>query len=133
MAGKGQVRVSTNGASSPRWRRDGRELFFYDGDGRIMAVPVISDGAELTVGAATVLFETSLLGGLAPGIPLTHQFDVTSDGRFLLNVPVEPVNDRVVHRGRQLDIGPVKVTVTNVSALRSSSNAKLVSNPRGRR
>ena len=53
----GKVRVSTNGATSPRWSRDGRELFFYAGDGRLMAVPVTSDGAALEVGTATALFE----------------------------------------------------------------------------
>jgi hypothetical protein len=34
------VRVSKSGGGSPRWRRDGHELFYIGGDGRIMSVPV---------------------------------------------------------------------------------------------
>jgi Tol biopolymer transport system component len=34
------VRVSKAGGGSPRWRRDGKELFFLGGDGRIMSVAV---------------------------------------------------------------------------------------------
>ena len=34
------IRVSKAGGGSPRWRRDGKELFFLGGDGRIMAVSV---------------------------------------------------------------------------------------------
>jgi serine/threonine protein kinase/Tol biopolymer transport system component len=89
-----KVRVSTNGATSPRWSRDGRELFFYAADGRLMAVPVKSDGAAPEVGAATALFEPSLVGGAVPQIGFKQQYDVAKDGRFLLNVPVEPVNDQ---------------------------------------
>ena len=89
-----KVRISTNGAVSPRWSRDGRELFFYAGDGRLMAVPVKIDGAALKVGPATTLFEPSLLGGPIPQIDLRQQYDVAKDGRFLLNVPVEPVSDQ---------------------------------------
>ena len=89
-----KVRVPTNAAVSPRWSRDGRELFFYNGDGRLMAVPVTNDGGALEVGVATALFEPSLLGGPVPRIGFDQQYDVASDGRFLLNVPVEPVSDQ---------------------------------------
>ncbi len=34
------MRVSKLGGGSPRWRKDGKELFFMGGDGRIMAVSV---------------------------------------------------------------------------------------------
>jgi eukaryotic-like serine/threonine-protein kinase len=34
------IRVSKDGGGSPRWRRDGKELFFLGGDGRIMTVSV---------------------------------------------------------------------------------------------
>jgi Tol biopolymer transport system component len=32
--------LSTGGGSMPRWRRDGRELFFRDGEGMLVAVPL---------------------------------------------------------------------------------------------
>jgi len=35
-----RIQVSNNGGAQPRWRRDGRELFYIALDGRLMAVPV---------------------------------------------------------------------------------------------
>jgi Tol biopolymer transport system component len=32
--------VSTNGGTQPRWRRDGKELYFLAPDGELMAVPI---------------------------------------------------------------------------------------------
>jgi hypothetical protein len=36
-AGGGERQVSTGGGDHPRWRRDGRELFYYAEDGKLMA------------------------------------------------------------------------------------------------
>ena len=94
VPGGGKVQVSANGGVSPRWSRDGRELFFYAGDGWLTAVPVTGDGAVLRLGPATALFDPSLLNGALPRIPLRQQYDVTRDGRFLLNVPLEHVSDQ---------------------------------------
>ena len=91
--GRGRVQVSHNGATSLRWSRDGRELFFYAADGRLMAAPV-RDGALPEIGGATALFEPSMLGGPGPRRSLRHQFDVASDGRFLINEPVAPASDQ---------------------------------------
>ena len=55
--GSAKLLVSTGGGGSPVWSRDGRELFYREGD-RVMAVPVHL-GDELTVDAPTFLFETS--------------------------------------------------------------------------
>jgi Tol biopolymer transport system component len=87
--GGGKWQVSKDGGHFPRWRRDGRELFYYARDERLMAVPVRS-ATRLDVGAAVPLFEAHLLNGpsTAPGI--RAQYDVARDGqRFLLNVPLE--------------------------------------------
>ena len=73
----------------PRWRRDGRELFYYALDGRLMAVPLGSSIA-LDVGAAVPLLKAHLLNGPTPGVRFRRQHDVARDGqRFLLNVPLE--------------------------------------------
>jgi eukaryotic-like serine/threonine-protein kinase len=83
--GGGKRQVSTGGGSSPRWRRDGRELFFYAGDGKLMASPVRS-GQSFDVGAAVSLFEFrsgTVQVSFAPYV-------VTADGqRFLVNTVVE--------------------------------------------
>ncbi|MCA1660594.1 MAG: hypothetical protein LC642_08695, partial [Verrucomicrobiaceae bacterium] len=39
-ASGGRWRVSTDGGRQPRWRRDGRELFYITADGKLMAVDV---------------------------------------------------------------------------------------------
>jgi len=78
-AGATTLRVSTDGGATPRWRPDGKELFYLDEAGRIVAVPIRSfDPLEL--GAPAPLFDARL----EPGAD--RQFDVTADGRrFLLN------------------------------------------------
>lgn len=38
--GSGRWRISQSGGSQPRWRRDGRELYFISEAGRIMAAPI---------------------------------------------------------------------------------------------
>ncbi len=45
--------------------------------------------AGLDVGAAVPLFQARLLNSPAPGPRFRQQYDVTRDGRFLLNVPLE--------------------------------------------
>jgi Tol biopolymer transport system component len=94
LQGRGKWRISKDGGASPRWSRDGHEIFFYATDRRLMAVPVTSSGSGLEIGTAVSLFEASLLGGPPPLIPFKQQYDVTIDGRFLLSVPVEHVSDQ---------------------------------------
>ncbi len=65
--------VSLDGGQSPVWSRDGRELFFKNGD-RMMAAELIA-GAELKTAPPKVLFD---LPDLLPS------YDVTPDGRFLM-------------------------------------------------
>jgi hypothetical protein len=75
----GATRVSTGGGEQPLWRRDGRELFYVDPNGRIVAVPVA--GAEtLDLGAPVTLFNARLEDAT------DRQYDISLDGqRFLLN------------------------------------------------
>ena len=73
--------VSRGGGTAPRWRGDGRELFYLAPDGKMMAVEVIA-GQEFQGGTPTPLFQTP------PGAIVG---DVTADGkRFLLVTPVGP-------------------------------------------
>jgi Tol biopolymer transport system component len=73
--------ISTTGGVSPRWRADGRELFYVAADGRLMAVAV-TPGPTFRWSAPQALFETIFRGGTyAP-------FAVSRDGqRFLMNTP----------------------------------------------
>jgi serine/threonine protein kinase len=73
--------ISTTGGFSPRWRRDGKELFYVASDGRLMAVPVAL-GASVEFDAASPLFQT-MHRETAYGA-----YDVSADGkRFLINMP----------------------------------------------
>ena len=70
--------ISTEGGGSPRWRRDGRELFYIRGDNMLMAVAITLGESTVEVGAARPLFQTRFRNVALP-------YDVTSDGRFLVN------------------------------------------------
>jgi eukaryotic-like serine/threonine-protein kinase len=78
-----QVRVSTTGGTSPRWRADGRELFYVVPEsGAIMGVSVDGRGEEFLVGAAQPLFTIA-----APDPARAAPYDVAPDGqRFLVTV-----------------------------------------------
>jgi len=72
------VVVSSNGGTAPRWRADGKELYFIAPDGAVMAADV-RVGGELSVSAPRVLFRIAGSHG---------DWDVASDGsRFLIAMP----------------------------------------------
>ncbi len=77
-------KISSGGGADPRWRRDGRELYFIAADGKMMAASVTS-GRTFTHGPPVPLFAT--------GIEVLWQdtrnhYDVTHDGqKFIVLVP----------------------------------------------
>jgi serine/threonine protein kinase/Tol biopolymer transport system component len=80
--GSGKWQISSSGGWMPAWRRDGSEIFFLSGDGKLMAVGV---RAGLTFEAQTPrpLFPAKVrtVVGLS-----RRQYDVSADGqRFLVN------------------------------------------------
>ncbi len=78
-----KVTVSSNGGTKVRWSRDGKELFYVEGQ-TLVAVSV-SSGLSFSVGSATRLFEHP---GLRPGRNYAP-YDVSADGqRFILAEPV---------------------------------------------
>jgi serine/threonine protein kinase/Tol biopolymer transport system component len=88
----GKWQVSRGGGTEPRWRGDGKELFYLGQTGMLMSVPVEATGT-FSSGAPTALFQVR---GRAP-ISSTDLFtyDVTKDGqRFLVNEYLKP--DHVV-------------------------------------
>jgi Tol biopolymer transport system component len=82
--------VSPNGGGQPRWRKDGKELFYVAPDSRLMAVPVtLTTQARPDIGTASPLFVARLAGDVVPG-GNKQQYAVSSDGqRFLMNVATE--------------------------------------------
>ncbi len=83
LEGNGEkIQLTTEGAESPVWSSDGRELFYYSLQGKLKSI-AISTSPSLKIGATTTLFDFPLeLGGRA----MTRRFIVSSDGqRFLMN------------------------------------------------
>jgi eukaryotic-like serine/threonine-protein kinase len=74
-----RTRVTQEGASGPRWSRDGRELFYVTADRRLVAVPVRT-GASIELGTPHTLFAL-------PSKYRWASYDVAPDGRFLAIVP----------------------------------------------
>src|SRR5262249_52507011 len=78
----GKWQVSTAGGSFPRWRSDGRELFYISADNKLTAVDV-KPGATFESGTPKALFEmpySTLADDTA--------YDVSADGqRILLCLP----------------------------------------------
>ena len=83
----GKVQVSSNGGMSPRWRRDGRELYFINGGSQLVAVPVVT-GERFEVGTPTTLFPTTFP---FPGPSIANvPYEPSPDGkRFLFSMPVD--------------------------------------------
>jgi Tol biopolymer transport system component len=83
--GEFQQKISIAGGEQPRWRGDGKELFFLGEDGKMMAVAVRAvAGTKPSFEPATPqpLFEAHL----ASGGKALFEYDVTADGkRFLVN------------------------------------------------
>ena len=83
----GKWQVSNGGGDQPRWRGDGKELFYVALDGKIMAVPV-SEGANFNSGTPVALFQSEQRTLIATSELLAY--DVTQDGqRFLINTHVK--------------------------------------------
>ena len=90
-----KYQISTEGGQQPRWRRDGKELFFLSPDEKLMAVSVRA-GANLEFDEPTVLFRTRAREPLSSEEAFTY--DVSPDGqRFLINVNPEQSNPSPVN------------------------------------
>jgi eukaryotic-like serine/threonine-protein kinase len=79
----GQWQVSTAGGVYATWRPDGKEIFYLDPTGAMMAAPITVTGATFAAGAPVKLFPTRIYGG---GVDAQqgHQYDLAPDGRFLI-------------------------------------------------
>lgn len=87
--GGGRDQISSGGGGQPRWRADGRELFYVSSDGYLMAVPirVSNSGETLEAGVPVRLFQTDMP---TAGSSL-HYYAPSSDGqRFLIHTQPLP-------------------------------------------
>lgn len=69
------------GGEEPRWRRDGKELFFIAGDKKLMAAEVKENASSFEIGTVRSLFPIH-----GRRIGSSKIYDVAADGqRFLVN------------------------------------------------
>jgi hypothetical protein len=81
--GNHRWRISPHGGEQPKWRGDGKELFYLAPDGKLMAVALPQRGSLEDIAPAAI-FETQLRPSR-----LGNDYDVAPDGeRFILNLPV---------------------------------------------
>jgi serine/threonine-protein kinase len=73
----GRVQVSTEGGTEAMWSRDGRELFYRNGD-KMMSVAVSTD-PDFFSGKPTLLFEKPFAMD-----PTHSNYDLAADGRFIM-------------------------------------------------
>ena len=82
--------ITTGGAEDPAWSKNSNELFYRGpgGPGKppaFTAVPFTVSGASFVPGTPVALFNQPILGG---GTTVRATYDVSRDGRFLLNQPI---------------------------------------------
>lgn len=90
----GQWQVSTAGGIYPLWRSDGKELYYLAPEGQMMAVPITVAGTALAPAAPVVLFLPRIYGG-GTDTSLGRQYDITRDGRFLINTVLDAASSPI--------------------------------------
>ncbi|MGB8831673.1 MAG: protein kinase [Candidatus Sulfotelmatobacter sp.] len=83
----GKWQVSNTGGDQPRWRGDGKELFYLSTDNKIMSVPV-KTGSNFDAGTPTALFQANPREMFATSE--LFSYDVINDGqKFLINTQLK--------------------------------------------
>jgi hypothetical protein len=85
-AAEGKWQISVAGGQKPRWRGDGKEIFFEAADGKMTAVlvrPVIGVKASFGWSTPQALFDAHMVRRERD---VLYEYDVAADGqRFLVN------------------------------------------------
>jgi len=80
--GGGRWQVSASGGRSPRWRRDGKEIFYLSPANEMMAAEVEEQGNIMVVRTSQALFRCTPV----PYISSSAPYDVSPDGKkFVIN------------------------------------------------
>jgi len=86
--GGGKLQVSRGGGRDPRWRGDGKEIFYLDSQGNLVSVAVDSEGT-LSAGTPRILFQSHARSPVSSSD--LFSYDVMPDGqRFLIDRYVKP-------------------------------------------
>ena len=103
--GGSKIPISRDGGSQPRWRRDGKELFYSSLDGKLMAVDV-SGGPIFKASVPKTLFQVPVaqIGHNEGGLQILG-WDVAPDGkRFLIDTATTSSESVTVVLNRTADL-----------------------------
>ena len=91
----GRSPISTSGGTRPAWARNGRELFYLDGNGLLTSVAVQTTATTFSASTPTRILDTPYYAGSTNrGFDL-RAYDVSRDGqRFLMIKDVAPTGQK---------------------------------------
>jgi hypothetical protein len=87
----GKWQISEGGGAYPRWKGDGRQLFFRSDEG-VMSVPISASGESLEVGRASRVLQGNFrggVGGFGIGGLTVADYDVSRDGSHFVVFPLD--------------------------------------------
>ncbi len=91
----GKWQISTEGASQPRWRQDGKELYYIAADRKLMAVDVKA-GTTFEAGVSKALFEMRI-PVVVSSASFRNDYAVAADGqKFLVLTAVEDTSSQPI-------------------------------------
>lgn len=88
----GQAQISAGGGHSPRWRADGRELYYLSPGLKLMAAKVAAQGATFQAMTPESLFQTHITQATNK-----QEYDVARDGRFLILTDLPDTSAEPIH------------------------------------
>jgi len=83
----GKWQISNGGGDQPKWRGDGRELFYLSPEGKVMAASVTT-GANFDAGAPSALFQANAREGVATSEQVSYDIDKEGQ-KFLINTQLK--------------------------------------------
>jgi serine/threonine-protein kinase len=122
------IKISTNGGTDPLWRRDGRELYYRNGD-QMLAVEVSAGrSVQSTFSKPRVLWSGHYLAGAGSSCgmagPTSANYDVTANGqRFLMIEDASPSAE--CERLRVVSNWSIELKNPGAIQLRSSSGGHI--------
>lgn len=112
--------MSAGGGTEPRWRGDGKEIFYLDTKGMLMAAPVGS-GATFSSGTAQPLFRVRARAPISNTD--VFSYDVSKDGSPIHREPLREAVLRASARYSAECDGSGRNTRLNLFSLTSPSRA----------
>ena len=84
-ANTGKWQISSGGGGQPKWRPDGKELFYLDSQKRLTAAAIKITGAALERSTPVALFESNATGSYSTAGGLSQRYGVLDNGqRFVV-------------------------------------------------